>query len=124
MNLNVIKKQVEVRNGVQERRPLAFSRGSNYSPAGMLALLILDHPGFRYKEQINRLGIEWMLQDHAALHVQDGFWAGIQPENLQIFVPPEDRASEVEFLSDYDSLLGEKICPGKVGYTTLFAVLG
>lgn len=78
---------------------------------GILALLIITHPhNDKFKNWIvRRLQIDWMLtQDREGLDVRDGFWKGLNAENLyQVFAPEEPREAELDLLADYTQLFGE-----------------
>ncbi|KAI1119359.1 hypothetical protein F5Y14DRAFT_445900 [Nemania sp. NC0429] len=79
------------------------------SPAGVLTLMIMDYPDHKYMERIGRLGLGWTMDNHKTLRVgEGGFWARIQENDVRtIFAPPKPRELEVDFLADYDKLLGD-----------------
>lgn len=77
--------------------------------AGMLALLVLEHPAKGMKEWIGRLQIRWMMtQNRSVLNVREGFWRGITTSNLHsVFAPPESYESNLPHQADYSKLFGE-----------------
>ncbi|KAK6948073.1 hypothetical protein Daesc_009837 [Daldinia eschscholtzii] len=75
-------------------------------PASMLALLALVYPDLKCHNMIGRLQIGWMMERREALNVQEGFWKGINAENVNAVFSIEISPlnAEVEFLMDYDQL--------------------
>ena len=69
-----------------------------YPPAGVLSILILSHPDpdARFRAQIGRLQIDWMMQKREGLVVRSGFWKGVAETNLHtVFKPEEPRQADV-----------------------------
>lgn len=85
-----------------------------HSPAALLAVLIIAHTDrdtvTKFRKYISGLQIDWMvLQNRQALHVRDGFWEGVDSNNLHtIFATEviEVRRKEAGLLLDYDSIFG------------------
>ncbi|KAI0429639.1 hypothetical protein F5Y09DRAFT_356788 [Xylaria sp. FL1042] len=78
-----------------------------HSPAGLLALLVIAHPDpdSRFKNWIGRLQIDWMMQPRDTLDVKDGFWKGLNANNVyKIFSVEEKRIAEILPLVDYTPL--------------------
>lgn len=79
-----------------------------HSPAGLLALLVIAHPDpdSRFKNWIGRLQIDWMMmQPRNTLDVKDGFWKGLNANNVyKVFSVEEKRVAEILPLVDYTPL--------------------
>lgn len=78
------------------------------SPAGMLALLVVVHPDMKFKDRIGALQIDWMMtQARDTLDVQEGFWKGINADNIQdVFLAEEYLPNSESSLVDYTMLFG------------------
>ncbi|KAJ2999317.1 hypothetical protein NUW58_g34 [Xylaria curta] len=85
-----------------------------YSPAHLLSILIISYPDTKFKDRIQRLGIEWMMQDRNHLSVQDGYWRGIENKHLDTYFAPEDgrigehQSAKDTFLINYRLLFGDQ----------------
>ena len=81
-----------------------------YSPERCLAFLILAYPDRKYRDKFQRLQLGWMIDDPAALNVQDnGFWRGLDSHAVSSLFSPEKalQTNDVEDRSlDYDVLFG------------------
>ncbi|KAI4599625.1 hypothetical protein KJ359_001722 [Pestalotiopsis sp. 9143b] len=68
----------------KERRFASTRAPMLFSPAGMLALVVIAYPDSKYTERIGRLQLSWMLdQPREELDAQDGFWKGLNKTNLE-----------------------------------------
>ncbi|KAJ4394458.1 hypothetical protein N0V93_003676 [Gnomoniopsis smithogilvyi] len=80
-----------------------------FSPAAMLALLIIAYPDSKFKDKIASLRIDWMVERRSSLCVKEGYWNGLEAANLQdVFLPETSHQAEESKLSlDYDRLFGQ-----------------
>jgi hypothetical protein len=73
-----------------------------YSPAEMLAMMVIDYPGTKIRDRIRSLQLEWMMEPRdSSLQVHEGYWEGITHSDLVIFSLSEGRQAEVLILADY-----------------------
>ncbi|KAI1265526.1 hypothetical protein F5Y18DRAFT_54253 [Xylariaceae sp. FL1019] len=108
-NWQAALKRGNVGTGDTPKRRLSIKIPGHYSPAGMMAILIIANPAPKMREMIGKLQIEWMMmQDPKTLKVEGGFWHGINSQNVtNVFLREDYRESEVAFLADYTSIFGK-----------------
>ncbi|KAK5633000.1 hypothetical protein RRF57_008714 [Xylaria bambusicola] len=94
------------------KRKTAGKAPGLHSPATLLAVLIIGHPDpdAKFRSWIGRLGVDWMIQPRDVLNVQQGFWTGINSDNLYaVFAQDDDevRKSQAKLSADYDRIFGK-----------------
>lgn len=87
----------------KERRALTL-----YSPAHLVALLIISYPDATFRQWIGRLQIPWMMYPLAEMvkHTTDGFWKDLTAADFSMFQPEPQYISETPLLADYNRLFG------------------
>lgn len=84
------------------------------SPACLLAVLIIAHPDTKFRSWVGRLGITWMLSPDDTLDVRDGYWKGLDAQNLHTcFRPAESPTTKTQLFADYDLLFGPGFCQAR-----------
>lgn len=83
---------------VKKRRP--NKAPTLYSPAALVALLIISYPEAKYRQWMGSLQIDWMMGLRDGMKVRDGFWKGLTEQDLDIFQIAEAHHAKVGLCPD------------------------
>ncbi|KAJ3571836.1 hypothetical protein NPX13_g5248 [Xylaria arbuscula] len=99
-------KAAKARHGSNHENQANWRAQGLYSPAGLLAALILVPTNeTSLKIIVSRLEIDWMLCPCGELNVTRGYWRGLNTQNIHTVFLPETRATVKSlFLADYTPL--------------------
>lgn len=90
---------------VDSPEPHPWKAPGLFSPASLLALLVIAHPDDKMHGWVGRLEIGWMLQDRDTLEVREGFWKGITAKNFHTcFITEKNRPKNLPLLAPYTQL--------------------
>lgn len=78
-----------------------------YSPANLVALLVLSYPDPKYRHWLGRLQMDWMMRDRVC--VREGFWKGLTRDDLaKVFQLSDLRLTEAPLAADYNRRFGRQ----------------